>query len=131
VKKWIKEKVVSATRQALDLFNRGSPSKKPGLFRLWGKPKVLTEEEKRELFKRDPEDVRSEREFLEKQARLQAAAKEKQARLQAAAKEKQRKDGQNERKRRSRAKAEAENPRAKKRAKVSKDYLDINCITYR
>jgi hypothetical protein len=118
VKKRIKEKVVSATRQALDLFKNGSPFKKPGLFRLWGKPKVLTEE-KRERFKRDPEDVRSQREFLEKQARLQAAAKEK-----------QRKDGQNKRKRRSRAKAEAENPRAKKHAKVSEDYFDINCIVY-
>lgn len=79
----------------------------------------MTEEEKCEWFRRDPEDVCSKREFWEKQARLQAAVKKK-----------QRKDGQNKQKCRSHAKAEAKNPRAKKHANVSKDYLDINCITY-
>jgi hypothetical protein len=119
VKKKVKERVKSATRHALDLFNSGSPSKKPGLFRLWGKPKVLTEEEKRTAFRGDLEEGRSKAEFREKQVRLQAAAKEK-----------QRKDSQNERQQRSRAKRaaaeEARNPGGKKRRKVSKWHSNIN-----
>jgi hypothetical protein len=110
----MKEKVKSATAQALNLIKGGSPSKIPALFRMagWAKLKVLTEDEKPDVFAVNSEERREKAEIRAKAERLEKAAKDE-----------KRKEGQNEWKQRSRANkkraAEAENPGGKKRRKVS------------
>jgi hypothetical protein len=112
-KKKLKEKAKSSMSQAMDKLKKGSPSKIPALFRMpgWLKPKVLTEEEKADVFAGQGEKRRE-----------MAEAHAKQDRLDKAAKEAKRKEQQNERQRRSRAlkraASDTENPGGKKRRKV-------------
>lgn len=77
----------------MDAFRKGSPSKLPALFRMrgWAKPKVLTEEEKQDIFAREAEDRRDtadDRVKRERQSQMDKDAR--------------RKEGQNERQRRHR-----------------------------
>ncbi|KAK7047057.1 hypothetical protein R3P38DRAFT_3423853 [Favolaschia claudopus] len=95
VKKKLKEKIRSATSSAMGILKKGSPSKVPALFRMsgWAKVKVLTQQEKEDVFaaeadeRRDKAEERAIRERREKRAQ-----------------EKRRKDGQNERQHRCREK---------------------------
>ncbi|KAJ7934876.1 hypothetical protein B0H13DRAFT_2305332 [Mycena leptocephala] len=112
-KKKLKEKVKSATSQAVDLIKKGSPSKIPALFRMagWSKPKVLTQQEKEDVFLAEADERRDT-----------AEARAKKERREKREKEAKRKELQNERQRRhralKRAAEEAENPGGKKRRKV-------------
>ncbi|KAJ7325817.1 hypothetical protein DFH08DRAFT_968460 [Mycena albidolilacea] len=62
----------------MDFFNSGSPSKTPALFRMpeWSKPKILTEDEKRDVFAADFEEGRNKAEARAKRERLEKAAKD-------------------------------------------------------
>jgi hypothetical protein len=78
VKKKLKEKLKSATRQAMDFFNHGSPSKTPALFRMpgWSKPKILMEEDKQDVFAADFEEGRIKSEARAKRERQEKADRE-------------------------------------------------------
>ncbi|KAK6968926.1 hypothetical protein R3P38DRAFT_3508514, partial [Favolaschia claudopus] len=104
VKKRLKEKVRSATSSAMDMLKKGSPSKLPVLFRMsgWGKVKVLTEQEKQDVFAAEADERRDKAEEHAKRERREKNAKEK-----------KRKEDQNERQRRSRA-----------RKRLAKEQLD-------
>ncbi|KAJ6590196.1 hypothetical protein B0H10DRAFT_2092949, partial [Mycena sp. CBHHK59/15] len=92
VKKRLKQKVQSATRQAMDFLKGGS--KTPALFRMagWAKPKVLTEEEKQDVFAAVAEERHDETEARAKRERVEKIENDA-----------SRKERQNERQRRHRA----------------------------
>lgn len=112
MKKKLKEKVKSATRQAMDFVKGGS--KMPALFRMvgWAKPKVLTEEEKQDVFAAVAHERHGDTEARAKRERVEKVENDA-----------SRKERQNEWQRRHRAlkqaAKEAENPGEKKHRKVS------------
>ncbi|KAJ7815544.1 hypothetical protein B0H13DRAFT_2381017 [Mycena leptocephala] len=117
-KKRLREKVESATSHAMAALKSGSPSKVPALFQMsgWSKPKILTAEEKQDVFAAEAEERRDKAEEHAKQERLEQLAKDE-----------KRKEGQNERQHCHRAhkrKAEdTKNPGGKKR-KVNLKYWE-------
>ncbi|KAK6974495.1 hypothetical protein R3P38DRAFT_3378568 [Favolaschia claudopus] len=121
-KKKIKEKVESATRRAMDSLSKGT--KIPALFRMagWAKPKVLSEQEKQDVFAAEAEEGRMKAEEWAKRERAIKAERDA-----------SRKAAQNERQRRHRASKraakEAENPGARKRRKVALEYRETTSVS--